>query len=72
MKTPRIFFIILFSLCHHFSFAQTAKYDRFEHVFRSSKDYENALYDVNTFDITFLSPSGREKTVRGFWDGGRT
>ncbi len=71
MISLRLFFIILFSLCHHFSFAQTAKYDRFEHTFSSSKDYENALYDVNTFDITFSSPSGREKTVRGFWDGGR-
>lgn len=72
MKLIRIFFVILFSFFHYFSFSQTAIFDRFEHVFTSTKDYENALYDVNSFDITFSSPTGQEKTVRGFWDGGKT
>lgn len=27
---------------------------------------------LSIHDITFLSPSGREKTVRGFWDGAIT
>jgi hypothetical protein len=57
---------------HIFSFAQTKKYDRFEYSFSSSKEYENPIYEVGVFDITFTSPSGRVKTVRGFWDGGTT
>lgn len=72
MKAFRIFFVTLLLLSSQFSYSQTQKYGRFEHAFTSTKDYENALYDVGTFDITFTSPSGREKTVRGFWDGGRT
>ncbi|MEB2782972.1 DUF4038 domain-containing protein [Algoriphagus sp. C2-6-M1] len=72
MKVLQIFFLITFSIFHHYTFSQTARYDRFEHVFTSTKDYANALYDVGTFDIMFISPSGQEKTVRGFWDGGRT
>lgn len=72
MKAFKIFFISLFFFMCQLSFSQTPKYDRFEYVFTSSKDYENALYDISTFDITFSSPSGREKNVRGFWDGGRT
>lgn len=64
--------LIGFLLIAHFSISQTKKFDRFEHTFTSSKDYENVLYNVSTFDITFSSPSGRQRTVRGFWDGGRT
>jgi hypothetical protein len=66
----RVLTILLF-LVSSWSWGQTAKYERFEHTFTSSKDYQNALYDVAQFDITFTSSSGREKTVRGFWDGGR-
>lgn len=72
MKFLRFFYVIVFSLFYQLSFSQTAKYDKFEHVFTSTKDYENPLYDISTFDITFISPSGQQKTVRGFWDGGRT
>lgn len=71
MKIPGIFFIVLFFISCSISFGQTQKYARFEHVFTNAKDYDNALYDVSTFDITFRSPSGRKKTVRGFWDGGK-
>ena len=72
MKVFMMLMVMAFCFFNNFSFSQTGKYDRFEYTFTSSKDYENALYDVSTFDITFSSPSGRVKTVRGFWDGGRT
>lgn len=72
MKSFRLFLVILSTFCASLVFSQTAKYERFEQVFISTKDYENALYDVSTFEIVFTSPSGNEKTVRGFWDGGRT
>ncbi len=45
---------------------------KFEHTFTSSRDYGDPLYDVSRFAVTFTAPSGREKTVRGFWDGGRS
>jgi len=38
----------------------------------SSKAYDNPIYQVTSFDATFTSPSGREKTIRGFWDGGNS
>ena len=45
---------------------------KFEQDFTSSKDYGNALYDVKKFAVKFTSPTGRVKTVNGFWDGGRS
>jgi hypothetical protein len=37
----------------------------------SSTDYENPLYDVRSLVVHFRSPSGRQKRINGFWDGGR-
>ncbi|MCE7057507.1 DUF4038 domain-containing protein [Algoriphagus sp. AGSA1] len=71
MKFPRYFLVIVLFFFYHFSFCQTDKYGRYEHEFTSDKEYTNPLYDVSTFDVTFTSPSGRSKTVRGFWDGGK-
>lgn len=39
-------------------------------TFSSDKNYENPVYDVNVFNITFTSPLGIRKTVNGFWNGG--
>ncbi len=48
----------------------TAKiWSKFEIQFSSSKTYENPIYDVQDFTVVFHAPSGREKVVRGFWDG---
>jgi hypothetical protein len=44
---------------------------RYEIQFASDRDYDNPLYDVETFKIVFTSATGREKTVNGFWDGER-
>jgi hypothetical protein len=44
---------------------------KYEKSFKSSKSYENALYDVEKFVVHFSSPAGRRKSIRGFWDGGR-
>ncbi|MEQ8681598.1 MAG: DUF4038 domain-containing protein [Cyclobacteriaceae bacterium] len=43
-----------------------------EILLESSKTYDNPVYQVSDFDATFTSPSGREKTIRGFWDGGNS
>ncbi len=51
---------------------QTAIRTKFETSFRSSKTYENPLYDVESFTVQFTSPTGREKNILGFWDGGAT
>ncbi len=50
--------------------AQTPIWTKHEIQFQSSKTYDNPIYDVKDFKITFTSPSGMTKTVRGFWDGG--
>ncbi|MCF6332364.1 MAG: DUF4038 domain-containing protein [Draconibacterium sp.] len=49
---------------------RTEIWGKYEISFSSSKTYDNPIYDVKDFKITFTAPSGRTKTVRGFWDGG--
>ncbi len=65
-------FTIIFLLTIVFTpvFAQTQIWSKHEIQFQSSKQYDNPIYDVKDFRITFTAPSGRIKTVRGFWDGG--
>ena len=41
---------------------------RFEAHFESDVSYENPLQDAS-LQITFVSPSGAEHAVDGFWDG---
>jgi hypothetical protein len=50
--------------------AQTQIWSKHEIRFQSSKTYDNPIYDVKDFKITFTAPSGMTKIVRGFWDGG--
>jgi len=49
--------------------AQTPIWSKHEIGFQSLKTYDNPIYDVKDFKITFTAPSGRKKVVRGFWDG---
>jgi hypothetical protein len=51
-------------------FSQTPIWTKHEIPFQSSKTYDNPIYDVKDFKITFTAPSGRNRIVRGFWDGG--
>ncbi|UHG93079.1 DUF4038 domain-containing protein [Spirosoma oryzicola] len=51
------------------TFAQTGRWMKFEKAFTSAKSYSDPLYDLKTFDVQFMSPSGKKKTVSGFWDG---
>ncbi len=44
----------------------------YEASFTSQKSYDNPLYEVESFRVTFTSPNGRTKSVSGFWDGGNT
>ena len=56
------------------AFAKTAvvaKWGRFEHSFKSSLVYSNALQDAS-LRVVFTSPLGETNEVDGFWDGGRT
>ena len=44
---------------------------KYEIRFESEKIYNNPIYDVKDFKITFTSPSGQTLNVNGFWDGGK-
>lgn len=46
------------------------KSGRYELTFTSDRAYDNPLQIQKTLEVIFISPSGKEKTVRGFWDGG--
>jgi hypothetical protein len=43
---------------------------KYEIEFTSTKEYGNPLYDLKTFYVEFIAPSGRTKHIDGFWDGG--
>ncbi len=47
------------------------KWERFEHAFKSSVLYTNALQEAS-LTVVFTSPLGDTSQVDGFWDGGRT
>ncbi len=64
-----IYSIVIVSITGNL-FAQTPVWTKHEINFQSSKTYDNPIYDVKDFKVTFTAPSGRERTVRGFWDGG--
>ncbi len=68
MKKITILFLLTIVLTP--VFAQTQIWSKHEIQFQSSKEYDNPIYDVKDFRITFTAPSGRTKAVRGFWDGG--
>ncbi len=61
-----VFFLIIFGKL----VAQTPIWTKHEIGFQSSETYDNPIYDVRDFKVLFTAPSGREKVVRGFWDGG--
>lgn len=50
--------------------AQTPIWTKLEIRLTSDREYENPIYNVRDFRATFTAPSGRTKTVCGFWDGG--
>ncbi len=54
------------------SFGQTGIWMKYEKTFESAKTYENPLYAVARFNVRFQSPTGKIKTVNGFWDGEKT
>jgi hypothetical protein len=51
-------------------FTTTEIWGKLEIPFTSSKTYDNPVYEVRDFNVVFTAPSGRQKVVRGFWDGG--
>jgi hypothetical protein len=46
------------------------QWHKYELVFTSTLFYQNPIQDVKFFEVTFTSPSGIQKTINGFWDGG--
>ena len=54
-----------------FAQEQVGVWMKYEQRFESDKSYENPLYDVKEFAVSFTSPTGRVMKVNGFWDGGR-
>ncbi len=68
MKKPAI--LILCVIAFEMAFSQPQIWAKHEIQFQSSKTYDNPIYDVKEFNVVFTAPSGRQKVVRGFWDGG--
>jgi hypothetical protein len=50
---------------------KVSQWTRFELELTSAIDYDNPIQDAEII-ATFQSPNGRNLTVNGFWDGGRT
>jgi hypothetical protein len=47
-----------------------AQWTRSEDTFTGSRDYDNPVQEVKV-KVEFTSPSGNERMLLGFWDGGR-
>ncbi len=73
IRNLKIVFFIFYCSCFYLSAAseQVSLWHKLELDFESKKEYENALYNVGEFSVTFISPTGRERRVNGFWDGAR-
>jgi hypothetical protein len=51
--------------------SQVPTWGKFQASLESERTYENPLQQVE-LRATFVSPSGKQRTVLGFWDGGRS
>jgi len=72
MNFLRIFLTGFFIIIIIFSIQaiEVEKWDKAELTFESNREYGNPIYDVNEFRAIFTSPTGREISINGFWDGG--
>ncbi|MBX2816227.1 MAG: DUF4038 domain-containing protein [Saprospiraceae bacterium] len=70
MIRHHFFTCLLLMMVSPFMSGQVTIWNKAEFDFRSNREYDNALYDVRDFSMTLTSPTGRELTVPGFWDGG--
>jgi len=67
-----VIIIIVFLLPLFFVNAQlpvAVIWHKYELTFSGSINYENPVQDLKSFQVTFHSPTGRTKTINGFWDG---
>lgn len=71
MKGIALAWVFVVGMCFHVAGQEVGVWMRFEKAFTSSKDYTNAIYDAR-LSVKFTSPTGKVKTVSGFWDGGRS
>jgi len=46
------------------------QYAKYQIDLTSSESYEDPIYQVKDFYALFVSPTGRELRINGFWDGG--
>lgn len=66
-----ILFLFLFSLKLVAQYPDAVSWHKYEIVLNSNTDYENPVQDVRFMEVTFTSPTGKAKTINGFWDGSR-
>jgi len=66
-KIGLLFLIFLLNLNSQAKDAQI--WMKYEIRFESEKIYNNPIYEVKEFKVTFTSPSGQTLNVNGFWDG---
>ena len=50
---------------------QLQQWTRFETAFQSAVDYDNPVQETK-LKVEFAAPSGKSRTILGFWEGGRT
>lgn len=65
----KILYLLLFLPIPIFAQQSVKIWERTELSFTSSKTYGNPVQEVREFQITFTSPTGKEKLINGFWDG---
>jgi len=69
MKVLFAFTLIVFSTSL-FGQTEIKIWEKLEISFTSSNSYHRPTHDVRKFNFVFTSPTGIERKVNGFWDGG--
>lgn len=72
MDFRRIFFVLtaIFLSLPATKAQEVSIWSKYEIDFTSSKDFENVLYQLKDFHADFISPTGRQISINGFWNGG--
>jgi hypothetical protein len=70
LKTLFVSLLIFLSLTLSAQNTNAFKWKKYELIFTGSSVYENPVQDLRSLEVTFTSPTGRNKTINAFWDGG--
>lgn len=70
-KSLLTYLLLTFSFISSAQLPDALKWQKYELIFSSNLFYDNPVQDLQQMEVTFISPTGNELTINGFWDGGK-